>query len=190
MKKFVEPNEVLRDCTERFERLGIPYMLTGSMAMVYYAQPRMTADIDIVVELSTDSAEKLIAEFEPDYYVPAGLVREAIRRNSMFNLIHNDTIFKIDCIITKNDDFARVSFSRRRRVNYSGFELWISSQEDVILSKLMWAKKSDSERQLRDVANLMRTDYDTDYVKKWSGELGVGDLLNKVREDLQKENAG
>ena len=72
---------VPRDCTERFERLGIAYMLTDSMAMVNYAMMRMTADIDIVIEAAAaDDAGKIIAEFEPDYYVPHGRVRDAISR--------------------------------------------------------------------------------------------------------------
>lgn len=70
MTIFEDQKSVLRDCVARFERLGLTYMLTGLMAMVNYAMMRMTADIDIVIEAAINDAEKIIKEFEADYYVP------------------------------------------------------------------------------------------------------------------------
>ena len=84
----------MRDCAERFERLGIAYMLTNSMALVNYAMMRMTADIDIVIEAAACNAEKIIAEFEPDYYVPHGRVRDTISRRLVFNLLYQEKLVK------------------------------------------------------------------------------------------------
>jgi GT2 family glycosyltransferase len=82
-----EQNNVLKDCSERLDKLGIPYMLTGSMALIHYAMPRNTTDIDIIIELTSNDVENFIKEFEPDYYVPHSRIKDAIYRNRMFNLI-------------------------------------------------------------------------------------------------------
>ena len=174
-----EQNDVLCDCAERLERLGIAYMLTGSMALAHYAIPRTTADIDIVMEISSDDVSKFIKEFEPDYYVPHGRIRDAVFRRRMFNILDQKTIIKIDCVIRKDDEFQKLAFSQRRRVNYAGyFEVWIIGKEDLILSKLNWAKNTKSEMQMRDVAGILRNGYDEKYVGHWAEKLGVENLLN------------
>jgi predicted nucleotidyltransferase len=179
-----EQNSVLRDCAGRFEKLGIAYMLTGSMAMVHYAMPRMTADIDLVIEIKIEDVEKIIGEFEPDYYVPHGAVRRSAYAKSMFNLLHQKSLIKIDCIARKENEYQKIAFARHKRVDYAGFEVWIISQEDLILSKLNWAKKTGSEMQLRDVTNLLHQDFDKDYLSVWANKLGIEDLLNKSLERL------
>lgn len=190
---IVEPasqNDVLRDFTERLERLGIENMLTGSMALVHYAVPRLTADIDIVLDISETDADRFIKEFELDYYLPQSRIRDAISRNKMFNILDQRTIIKIDCVVRKRDKFQDMAFSRRRRVNYSGdFEVWIISKEDLILSKLNWAKSSHSEMQMRDVASMLRNPYDENYVKMWSEPLGVNDLLKESFRLLDEDHA-
>src|ERR1044072_5859668 len=99
--------DVLRDVTQRLESGGIAFMLTGSMAMNYYAQPRMTRDIDLVVELASDQIDVLISTFETDYYVDRHAVARAIAERSMFNLIHNETIIKLDCIVLKRHEYRQ-----------------------------------------------------------------------------------
>lgn len=188
MTRQEEQNDVLKDCAERLERLGISYMLTGSMALVHYAIPRTTAGIDIVIEITMDDVEKFIKEFEPDYYVPHGRIRDAIFRNKMFNILNQKTIIKVDCVILKPDEFQRQAFARRRKVNYAGnFDVWIINREDLILSKLNWAKDSKSEMQMRNVANILRNGYDEIYVESWARKLGVENLLKQCPEML-KEN--
>jgi hypothetical protein len=173
-----EQNNVLKDCSERLDKLGIPYMLTGSMALIHYAMPRNTTDIDIIIELTSNDVENFIKEFEPDYYVPHSRIKDAIYRNRMFNLLNQQTIIKIDCVIRKDDEFNLLAFSRRKQVKYTDyFDVWIINKDDLILSKLNWAKISRSEMQMRDVANLLRNGYDVDYVNKWADKLGVSDML-------------
>lgn len=187
MTRQEEQNDILKDFTERLEKLDSEYMLTGSMALAYYAMPRTTADIDIVIEISMNDVEKFINEFEPDYYIPHGRIRDAILRKRMFNVLNQKTIIKIDCVIRKTDEFQLLAFSRRRRVNYAGyFDVWIISKEDLILSKLSWAKNTKSEMQMRDVANLIRNDYDRDYVEGWTEKLGVEDLLKECNKMLEE----
>ena len=187
MTRQEEQNDVLRDCAEKLERLNIAYMLTGSMALAHYAIPRTTADIDIVIEISLNDVNKFIGEFEPDYYVPHGRIRDAISRNRMFNILNQKTIIKVDCVVCKNEEFQKKAFSRRHRINYAGyFDVWIIGKEDLILSKLNWAKNTKSEMQMRDVASILRNGYDENYVQTWAEKLGVKDLLNKCLEMIEE----
>ena len=187
MTRQDEQNDVLRDCAEKLERLGISYMLTGSMALAHYAIPRTTADIDIVIEISLDDIDKFIREFEPDYYVPHGRIRDAISRNKMFNILNQKTIIKVDCVIRKNEEFQKEAFSKRQRINYSGdFEIWIIGKEDLILSKLNWAKNTRSEMQMRDVASILRNGYDKKYVEAWAEKLDVEDLLTECLKMIEE----
>ncbi len=156
-------------------------MLTGSMAMNYYAQPRMTRDIDVVVALVTEQAELLIRMFEPDYYVPREIVRDSITHERNFNLIHQDSVIKVDCIIRKSSEYRRAEFERRKRVSIEDFAIWIVSKEDLILSKLDWARDSHSEMQMRDVANLVESGCDRDYVGRWAEALGVSELWEQCQ---------
>jgi hypothetical protein len=182
---FEDQKEVLRDAVTRFEQLGIDYMLTGSMSMIHYAMMRLTNDIDIVIEASARDASKIIATFEPDYYVPHQRVMDAISRKFMFNLLHQQKLVKIDCVVRKDDIFQKESFARRTRIRFlDDIDLWIISKEDLILSKLSWAKNTNSEMQKRDVANILRNGYDEDYVERWATKLDVKDLLAECRKIL------
>ncbi|MFN2501270.1 MAG: DUF6036 family nucleotidyltransferase [Pyrinomonadaceae bacterium] len=178
MNRQDEQNDVLRDFTARLERMGIEYMLTGSMALVHYAVPRTTADIDIVLAIGSRDVSRFISEFDKDYYIPHNRVSDAVRRNTMFNVLNHATVIKIDCVVKKNDEFQRTAFSRRQRVNYAGdFYVWIITKEDLVLSKLKWAKNTRSEMQMRDVASIIRNPYDEEYVKLWAAKLRVEDFL-------------
>ena len=106
--------------TTRLDSAGIPYMVTGSMAFALYATPRMTRDIDLVIELSAESADRLVALFEDDFYLDAESVRQAILRTGMFNIIHNETIIKADFIIRKDEEYRRIEFSRWRSIAING----------------------------------------------------------------------
>ncbi len=175
--------DVLRDVSQRLESAGIAFMLTGSVAMNYYAQPRMTRDIDLVVKLASAQAESFISLFTADYYLDRRTVVNAIVQRSMFNLIHNVTIIKIDCIVLKSDAYRQEEFARRKQIGLGDFQTWIVSREDLILSKLHWAKDSKSELQLRDVRNLLRPDCDTIYLRSRAERLGLDEFLTEVSRD-------
>jgi len=171
--------DILRDVAGTFERLGIEYMLTGSLAMSYYAQPRMTRDIDVVVEMRMEDVARVIAAFEPAYYVPHGEVERAVKMHSMFNLIHTASAIKVDCIVRKTGVYREQEFRRRQRVRVGDFDLWIVSKEDLLLSKLVWMAGSRSALQAHDVRNLMATGYERQYVETWARELQVEHLLRE-----------
>src|SRR5580765_1323826 len=174
--------DVLRDVSERLTSGGVAFMLTGSVAMNYYAQPRMTRDIDLVVNLNADQTDLVIRLFEDDYYIDRQAVANAIARRSIFNIIHNTTVIKLDFIVLKADQYRHEEFERRRQITLGDFQTWIVSREDLILSKLYWARDSKSDLQLRDVRNLLASDCDRSYLHSRAENLGVKPLLDEILE--------
>lgn len=177
------PNEidVVRDVSERLAEAGIPFMLTGSMAMNYYAEPRMTRDIDVVLELEPGDADHLASVFEDAYYVDRSAVADAIRHRSSFNLIHREGIIKVDCFPRKAGPFREVEFQRRQQIVLGDAPTYIVTREDLILAKLQWARESLSEMQLRDIRNLMAASFDEAYVVSWVERLDLGEIWRKAR---------
>ena len=169
----------LKQIAARLDTAGILYMLTGSMAMAIYAEPRMTRDIDLVIECQPEDAATIAALFEADCYVDVEAIREAARRRSMFNIIHNEWIIKADFIARGDTEYRRVEFNRRRRFDVEGTPISVVSPEDLILSKLVWAKGSNSQLQLRDVELIIKsgTTLDWDYLHQWAATLQVEAVL-------------
>lgn len=175
--------DVVRDISRKFEQASIAYMLTGSMAMNYYAQPRMTRDIDVVVALQPKDVETVVRVFSPEYYVAPEAVSESVAHASIFNLIHQESVIKVDCIVRKPTEYRVKEFERRRAIKILDFTTFIVSKEDLILSKLFWAKDSHSEMQLRDVKNLLATGYEAAYLERWTRELGLDTLWQECLHD-------
>jgi len=172
--------DVLRDVSERLTSAGINFMVTGSVAMGYYAEPRMTRDIDLVVALTESDVGRVVRLFEQDYYIDERSVARAIARYSVFNIIHTEKVMKVDFIVLKRDDYQQEEFARRRFVTMGDVQTWILTREDLILSKMCWAKDSRSEMQLRDVRKLLAGDYDKGYVRSRAQTLGVEELLEEL----------
>jgi hypothetical protein len=172
---------------ERLDRGNIPYMLSGSVALSMYAQPRMTRDVDFVIEIEEAQVDKFVELFEADCYIDRESVLEAAQTRGMFNIIHETWVIKADFVVRKDQPYRKTEFDRRRTVSIGGKTFSIVTAEDLLLSKLLWAKTSQSDLQLGDVRNLILSDkaLDWPYVRRWAQKLGVVDLLNEVRgEDV------
>ncbi len=174
--------DILEDVSTALISNNIPFMVTGSMAMNYYSIPRMTRDIDFVIQLNINDVDRIVEIFKSEFYIDKDMVIEAISNHSMFNIIHNDSIIKVDIIIQKNQEFRKLEFQRKKRVTINNFETFLVSREDLILSKLIWAKDSHSELQLRDIRNLLDGKLDKEYLLKWSEKLEVKSLLESCYE--------
>lgn len=172
--------DLLLDVARRLEGAGLDYMLTGSMALNHYAQPRMTRDIDFVLALLLKDLDTLPRIFGEEFYFSPEAAREAVFHQTCFNVIHHESLIKIDFMIRKREDYRLVEFERRRRIEVAGRPLWIVSKEDLILSKLDWARQSQSERQLSDVENLLATGADMEYLQTWSRRLNLTAMLTRV----------
>ena len=179
-----EELEALKIVTQRLNGANIAYMISGSIAANYYTIPRMTRDIDIVIGLKESDIDNFVGIFEKDFYVDREMIKKEVLRKGMFNLIHNQYIIKIDFIVRKESEFQDVAFSRMSKVLIKGDPMWIISAEDLILAKLLWAKDSHSEFQLKDVRNLMGTvdNLDLEYIDKWISKLNLGEIYKEVRQ--------
>lgn len=176
---------LLRRLTAIFDAEGIPYMLTGSLASTLYGEPRSTVDVDLVVVLDAAALGALLSALPEDrYYVSEDAARDALKRQGQFNVIDLETGWKVDLILRKRRPFSLEEFGRRVRREVLGVEIDLVSVEDSILSKLEWARRGGSERQLRDVramVMLQRDRLDVAYIERWAEELGVLELWREVR---------
>src|SRR5262249_16000142 len=132
--------QTLREVVQRLADSGFDYMLTGSFALNYYAVPRMTRDIDLVVKLGREAVDRIVRLFEGDYYVDSLAVSRAVSNASLFNIIHLEHTVKVDFIVKKNTEYEEVKFRRRILAAVEDINLWIISKEDLIISKLEWAR--------------------------------------------------
>ena len=182
---MTEELEVLKIVTGRLEAAGIPYMVTGSFAANYYAVPRMTRDIDLVVEPSAGDADRFCALFETEFYLDRDAVRAAIAGRGAFNLIHRAYVIKVDCIVRKDSEYRRTEFARQRRGSIEGHGLALAAPEDLIISKLDWMRETRSEVQLADVRNLLISvpDLDRQYLVHWTERLGLDALYREALGD-------
>jgi len=176
--------DVLKIVAERLESANIRYMVSGSVAANFYTTPRMTRDIDIIIDIGKNDAVRLYSLFADDFYVDLDLIKNAVHDRHMFNIIHNEGIVKVDFIIRKDTEYRRLEFERRQSIVFEGLEIDITSPEDLVISKLYWSKDSLSEIQLRDVKNLLSTvtNIDTNYIEKWVAKLGLDRIYKEVNK--------
>lgn len=170
------------------EELEIPYMITGSVASFLYGEPRATYDLDIVIAPTRESFQELLEALEPHAYVSREAAMDAFRRRQMFNVIGFETTEKVDFILFKDRPYSTTAFERRQRRSLESLDFVVTTAEDSVLSKLSWARRSGSERQLRDVYGILRNGratLDWGYLEHWAPELGVSPLLEKLREELK-----
>ena len=169
--------DVLRRVTGALEKAGIAYMLTGSYASSYHGTPRATQDIDIVISPTPDQVRSLaILLPASEYYFDLNAALEAQRREALFNIMDLVTGWKVDFIIRKTRPFSRKEFERRSVVKIEGTPLSMATAEDIIISKLEWAKRSESQRQVEDAAGIWRirsAELDLAYIENWVRELGL-----------------
>jgi hypothetical protein len=176
---------------EAFEKLGVEYFIGGSVASSAYGIARSTMDVDMISDLGQEHVESFAGMLEAAYYIDAGLIKDAIAKRSSFNIIHLETMFKIDVFISKNSPYAREALSRKRKDTLDEerkTEFYLASSEDVILNKLEWYRSGGevSERQWNDVLGVLKVQkdlLDREYLDRWASELRVKDLLDKALRD-------
>ena len=161
-------------------------MLTGSLAGSYHGAPRATQDVDLVVDASTEALISLAdALRKAGLYLSDEAIREATSSRGMFNAIDPNTGWKVDFIVRKDRPFSVREFSRRKEIEFMGMRLNMARAEDVILAKLEWAKLGDSERQLRDVAEILAVQgqaLDRTQIEQGVEELGVEQQWRRALE--------
>ncbi len=175
---------------EALEELGIPYHIGGSVASSLYGLPRLTIDADLVADIRMKHVRPLVEQLETDYYIDEDMIRDAIRRQSSFNVIHQDTILKVDIFISKSRLFDQEELRKvRQEVLSEGTRPFnIASPEGTILNKLEWFRMGGevSDRQWNDILGVLKvqgTNLDIEYLRHWAADLSVTDLLERALVD-------
>ena len=174
---------------EAFEKLGINYLIGGSVASSVHGIPRSTQDADLVADIKESQVSELVVQLGDRYYLNEQTVRDAIQRQSSFNLIDQQTLLKVDIFILKGQPFNQVSFSRRQEavVEENSRLFNIYTPEDILLQKLVWYQAGGgvSERQWLDVLGIlkMQENLDRTYLEEWANRLNVADLLESTWQE-------
>ncbi|HPQ40415.1 MAG TPA: hypothetical protein PLV45_08575 [bacterium] len=183
-----EPLKIAADVAGIFETLGIQYMIGGSMASSLFGIPRATQDVDFIVMLKRDQITLLCNELEGAYYYSEPMIRDAVKRAATFNIIHLETMFKVDVFVAGKGSHSEIELTRRVpfELEISGSnEVYLTSPEDLIIEKLIWYEKGHriSSNQLNDVKGIIKiqkTRLDWDYLRGQAVERNVSDLLNQI----------
>lgn len=182
--------ELLRKAIEALETAEIPYMITGSVASSLQGEPRSTHDIDFVVELQHTKIPLIVAAFPAsDYHIDVQSIHGAIASCGMFSVIDLREGTKLDFWLLTDEPFDRSRFARRYNESVMGLDLQVSSPEDTVLAKLMWAKLSGgSEKQFVDAVRVYEVQHKTldfDYIKEWVRRLEIPELWARLQEEAE-----
>lgn len=186
-----EPIRITRLVAAVFDSLKIPYFVGGSLASSLHGIPRATQDADMVAVMKPQHVAPFVRALEATFYVDPEMIQDAVQRRSSFNVIHLETMFKIDVFLLQDDATSREAMARREKhdlVEESPQELFVASAEDIILHKLLWFQLGGgaSERQWGDVMGVLQVrgeNLDFAYLRKGAGSFGVGNLLNQAMSE-------
>jgi len=184
------PIDVTLFVTRIFEELDISYAIGGSLASAAHGTARATMDVDILANLDQQHVDELIKKLEAEFYADETMIRDAVARRASFNLLHLETMFKVDIFVTKARPFDIAQLRRRQRLQIgdtAGQSAYVTSAEDIILAKLEWYRKGHqvSDRQWRDVLgviNVQQDRLDWAYLQDMARTLDVEDLLTRARD--------
>jgi len=178
------------------ESLGIPYMVVGGFAAILYGQPRLTIDVDIVVDMALSDLEPFVRAFPiPDYYASPEGIRDSLERRYPFNVIEPTTGAKVDLVPLRRDPFTRDAFDRRRRVVYDqeGRSAMFIAPEDIVVAKLVAYANTDSDRHLRDAQSVLAMQWDEldlDLMRRNARLTGVLEPLENLVDAVRPYVAG
>jgi hypothetical protein len=189
----VNQRELLRHVTASLNGLNVPYMLVGSFAGYAYGEPRLTQDIDLVLDLPMATVTPFCAAFPaPEFFLSESAVRDAVRRRFQFNILHPTSGNKVDCVFPRNDEWGKSQLSRRRRqIILDDLEGYLASPEDVIIGKLWYYSDGGSEKHIRDIAGILRTSgglVNRADVTAWATKLGYLDVWERVMKSVDDPN--
>ncbi len=169
--------DLFRLLAAAFERAGISYMLVGSYASNVWGVARATQDVDFLIAASPQQIEAFLRQLpDADYYYDLATAVEAAKCSDMFNILEMSSGLKIDLIFRKPTGFSQAEFQRRTQAEVEGVQVYIASAEDVVISKLEWAKLGGSSRQIEDVAGIIKlrgNALDHSHIEKWVHDLGL-----------------
>jgi len=180
--------QLLEKVVPVLDSLGIDYMITGSLASSMQGEPRSTHDIDLVVVLPPQAVGPLVDAFPaPDFLLQEVAILDALRNESMFNLLSLTDGEKVDFWILTQEPFDQSRFARRKRLPIGGQSLKVSAPEDTILAKLRWSKLSGgSAKQFKDALRVFEVQGNTldfSYLDAWAKRLDVAELWQQIKAE-------
>jgi hypothetical protein len=162
----------LRKLINYFDTQNVSYMLSGSVAMSLYTEPRFTKDYDFIVNLHLAEVSNLLENFGEGYYCDKDAVEDAIKRKGMFNIIDHQSGYKADFVILKDEEYRRLEFERRRPMHFLEMNINVVSPEDLLISKIIWIQELQSAVQKEDIKLLSQhQDLDWKYINTWIEKL-------------------
>ena len=191
----MDPSELLERLAGTLTDLGIPYLVTGSMATIAYGEPRFTNDIDVVIRLFEHQVAGLCDAFpSEEFYISHDAVREALQHHSQFNILHPGSGLKIDVMVADDSDFNHSRFERARPLRTTpATKVSFASPEDVIIKKLEFFKEGGSDKHLRDITGVlavMGDRIDREYIERWARKLGLTDPWNLLTSNSPRHTPG
>jgi hypothetical protein len=176
----------------RLNLTGIRYMITGAVACIIYGEPRMTHDLDVVLEVGSNNVEKIASAFPPDaFYRPPveTLIIEAGRPlRGHFNLIHHETGLRADVYTTGEDPLHLWAMSNRKSFEIQGERVWLAPPEYVILRKLEFYREGSSDKHLGDIAGILEISSDnlnTDWLQGKIHDYGLTREWQEAKEKIK-----
>lgn len=174
---------------EVLERLGLDYFITGSVAAIFYGEPRFTNDVDVVVRLPPDAVSRFCAQFPaPDFYVSEEAATRAVRSCGQFNIIHPDSGLKVDVIVPDDSPYNRSRLARKQRGRADPtHDAFFAAPEDVILKKMQYYQEGGSEKHIRDITGILKLSWDrldASYVREWAARLGLTEIWETILKSL------
>ena len=181
--------------TSRLKAINVEYMITGAVASVIYGEPRLTHDIDIVLEVTKGKEDSIVTIFPADefYCPPPEVIKvEASRAlRGHFNIIHHETGFKADIYLKGKDELHKWALSERRKLNIDGEPVWVAPPEYVILRKLQYYREGGSDKHLRDIEGMVELLGDKirlDQLKRMVEKHGLQKEWREVTDKLSFES--
>jgi hypothetical protein len=188
---LTEPIAVTMVVIDALEGIGVRYAIGGSLASAVHGVVRATMGADLVADLHLDQVDPLVEALGDAFYADPEMMREAVCRRASFNLIHLETMFKVDFFVAKSRPFDRAQLSRRQLhvlSEESNACAYVTTAEDIVLSKLEWYRIGGcvSDRQWRDVLGVLKVQedrLDLDYVQRMAASLGLTELVARALEE-------
>lgn len=183
---------VARLVTSAFDDLPAPYVIGGSLATVIHGLMNTSLDVDIVADLSLKQVNAFLDGLNGEFYLDNKSIKQAVQRRGRFNLVHLESMVKVDIFMPVGRPFDRQQLNRRIPLQIgpdSDRPLFFLSAEDLILAKLDWFRQGGeiSERQWRDILGILKIQQnrlDVEYLAQWAHMLNVSDLLVRALESI------
>jgi hypothetical protein len=191
-----ELRDFFRYVIELLERLGVPYMVVGGFAAILYGEPRLTIDVDILVDMQVSHIRPFVAAFPiKTYYVSEEAIRDSLQRRYPFNVLQSRTGAKVDLVPLPFDPFSRAAFQARRRVVYDsrGHSAMFITAENIILAKLVAHKNTGSDKHLSDVRGVLVAQWgelDLESIRRGARGSGTLETFERIFETVRQEMEG